>query len=253
MKLTAYPVSGKQKSYQICEAFVAAVGGSIATKADRLLPGASFFYGVDHSNQHLYVQARSESIEDWYYCDNSYFDSARQEYFRITKNRLQHSGLGVSTGERFRLLGVTIRPWQPEGKHIVVCPQSDHFMHNVVGYKGSWEKSILASLQKVTERPIRVREWNRDKGKLSASLGEDLIDAYCLVTWSSAAAITAILAGIPALVESPDCAALPQAVSRISRINSLRGEGRENWAGVLADNQWTIDEMRRGVAWKMLQ
>jgi hypothetical protein len=31
-----------------------------------------------------------------------------------------------------------------------------------------------------------------------------------------------------------------------------RPEDRERWAGVLADNQWSVPEIRNGTAWKAL-
>lgn len=256
--ITAYPVAGKAKSQQICEAFIQGLPknmvGGIANGVDKLRTGAAFFYGVDKSNAHLYAESRANPQQHpYYYCDNSYFDSARQEYFRISKNSLQHSGEGTSDGKRFAELGVEIKPWQQNKTgHLVICPQSDHFMQTIVGYQGDWLKKVLAELSIFT-LPIRVREWNRDKGKLSASLGEDLLGAYGLITWSSAAAITAILSGIPAVTESSDCGARPMS-GNIKEIGSLPMlSGRENWAGVLADNQWTLDEFRSGIAWRKLQ
>jgi hypothetical protein len=249
MTMTAYPVAGKSKSLEICRAFVDGCGGAIVHTAEELADGPAFFYGVDRSNVHLWRQAKERG--GFYYCDNSYFDGTRQAYFRVTKNRLQHSGEGVSTGERFRALKIAVEPWRDPGEWVVVCPQSDEFMKLVVAYGRDWFADALADLAPYKKR-LRVRAWNRDKKALSATLAQDLDGAKCLVTWSSAAAVTALLKGVPVVVGSSDCAARRMG-GNIFRIDELpRPDGRENWAGVLADNQWTVGEMRSGVAWRAL-
>lgn len=245
--VTGYPVVGKRKSYDVCEAFAHGCGGKLATGAHQLSPGSAFFWGVDESNAHLWRQARDEKHRDFYYGDNSYFDSARKEQFRVTQNRLQHPGTGWSEGIRLAALGIEIAPWQPIGKHVVVCPQSDYFMSGVVGAGLHWE-NFLPDLH----RPIRVRPWSRDKEKLAASLAQDLLDAYCLITWSSAAAVTALLNGIP-VVCLGECAASPMSGTLEDIDNVPRMMNRTHWAGVLADNQWTLEEMHSGECWEGLR
>jgi len=252
--VTGYPIGGKPKSQQICLDFVRSCGGQVAGE---LRDGPAFFYGVvAGANKDIFDAARARAAAGGapiYYCDNSYFDAERQQSFRITRNRLQHTGIGISTCERFDRLAIDIQPWRDVGQHIVVCPQSDPFMRDVVGYPGDWLADVTAELNLLTQRPLRIRHWNRDKGALAATLGQDLAGAHALVTWSSAAAVTAILAGIPAFVMSPDCAAAPMSAGPLSQINSpLKPTGRRDWAGVLADNEWSISEIRDGTAWRML-
>ncbi len=249
-----YPVSGKQKSLDICKAFAAGCGAQILVDAEQLQPGPAFFYGVDASNAHLWKAVRANAQQDFYYCDNSYFDDARQQYFRITKNRLQHTGFGVSNKQRFDDLGIDNRPLRNRGSHIVVCPQSDSFMETIVGYQGNWASDTMKALGGISKRSVRLRLWSGDKAKLASTLGEDLEGAHALVTWSSAAAITAVLSGVPAFV-SKQCAAAPVANLALERMETPIFCGPayiRNWAGVLADNQWTLDEMRRGIAWDAL-
>lgn len=260
-KITAYPVRDKRKSYDICEAFIkgAQVHGIEASVADMqrkspslLANGASFFYGIDASNQHLWEQAKLAG--SYFYCDNSYFDTARQEYFRVTYGRLQHSGEGTSDCKRFESLNLALAPMRARGEHIVLCPQSDHFMRNVVGMRGDWTQEAMQRLKSITTRPLRLRLWSNDKSKLASTLGDDLAGAHMLVTFSSAAAITAVLSGVPTNC-SPKCAAWPVSEPDLDRLESpafRRPEYIRNWAGVLADNQWTLDEMRSGAAWEKL-
>lgn len=248
--ITAYPVAGKAKSYEICEAFVQGCGGAICTTGG-LRDGKAFFYGVGKNNLDIWRQVAANGDREFYYCDNSYFDETRQEYFRVTKNRLQHNGYGKSDGVRFNRLQLKIKPWSVEGRHIVVCPQSDQFMHDVVGYEGDWTRDVIAHLKRrAPRREVRIREWSRDKAALSATLKEDLQNAYCLVTWSSAAAVTAVMEGVPAFCESMDCIVRPMA-GNFEELTPVHVQ-RDNWLGVVADNQWTLDEFRNGTAWRGL-
>ena len=233
--MRACPVKRKQKSVEICAAFLE------GTPKDA--PG-SVFYGVDEDNLDEW-NARS----DYYYIDNSYFDVVRGSYFRVTRNAMQHSGLGGSDGVRFRKLGASIRPWR-KGRHILVCPQSTHFMR-LCGYYGDWTADTVRALNEVTDRPIRIRLWSPDKMKLASTLESDLIGAHCLVTHSSAAAVTAVLAGVP-VVCTARCAASPMSGSLADIEDLARPGDRERWASVLADNQFTLEEMRNGTAWRML-
>lgn len=253
MTVNCYPMHGKAKSVEICAAFARGCSGRLAGPNVAWSPGPSFFYGIGDVNQEEWAQALLHQNEhDFYYSDNSYFDKTRGSHFRVTKGRLQHEGYGMSDGKRFASLGIEIKPWRTAGDHIVVCPQSDDFMRRIVGYNGDWLTDITQALMLRTERPLKVRHWNRDKAAAAATLHEDLRNAWALVTWSSAAAIEAILAGIPAVV-SGQCAAKPASI-RMDDIDTADPAGieRHEWAAVLADNQWTLDEIRRGVAWSHL-
>lgn len=244
--VTAYPVANKKKSFDICLAFVRGCGGQIGTTY-RDTP--AFFYGVDGSNVEVFRQAIA-SGRDWYYCDNSYFDSNRQQHFRVTKNRLQHSGLGISDGKRFAALGIQILPWRTGGEHIVVCPQSDSFMATVAAYPGNWAQETMERIAAASMRPVMFRGWSADKKKIASTLTHDLERAHVLMTWSSAAAVTAVLAGVPVIVDAADCAAKCMSSAGIE---DLATPEREVWAGVLADNEWSLDEFRSGKAWSHLQ
>jgi hypothetical protein len=248
MALTAYPVHGKKKSFDICLAFVRGAGGQIGTT---LREGDAFFYGVDATNSREWEGVLSSGQTYWY-CDNSYFDASRQRIFRVTRNALQHSGLGSSDGKRFKALGLDIAPWRKAGSHVVVCPQSDHFMHVIAGYPGNWLDETVSGLRQVTDREIRVRPWSGNKSVLSSTLSADLVGAHALVTWSSAAAVTAILAGVP-VIAMGQCAASTMSAGAIEDLENLpMRDDRERWASVLADNEWTLDEFRSGAAWRSL-
>lgn len=241
--VTCYPQPCKAKAQRVCEAFAAGCGGAVSGITPQLGPGAAMFYGVRQPWQHLWAQAKAEG-RDWYYADNAYFDGARERYFRVTRNAIQHGGAGASDGRRARMHPLMPQVWQRAGREILICRQSDEFMR-VVGRPG-WFAETCAALRRVTDRPVVVR--GKDD---STPLQEALRSAWAVVTWSSASAVEAVLAGVPVVCD-PACAAWPFSTPLEEIEKPRRLEGRTRWAAVLADNQWTLDEMRDGTAWRML-
>jgi hypothetical protein len=211
------------------------------------------FYGVDHSNLHEWNAAMRDHSTPFYYMDNSYFDKTREKYFRVAKNRYQHSGLGRSDCKRFDSLEIPVEPWRQKGQHIIVIEQSDAFKQMMGTPNEVWQRRVVSAIRSLTFRRIDVRHWSRDKRVASGSLEDHLANAHALVTWSSAAAVTALLQGI-AVVCFGQCAAevLSTPLIDIERPRSYSVEDRYNWAGVLAENQFTIDELRNGLAWRTL-
>lgn len=234
-------MAGKQKSHDICDAFLQG-----APKGEK----GSVFYGADQSNFHHWQRIRS-SGEPYYYIDNAYFDKTRGTHFRITQGAIQHDGQGQSSGERFRALALQIKPWRTDGEHIVVCPQSDSFMRDIAEWKGNWLSDAVRTMALFSNRRFKVRNWDRNKSILMATLAEDLKNAWILVTYSSAAAINALLAGIP--VSAAEGAAYLMGVNIKHIEQPIYPEDRERFFGVLADQQFTLDEMKDGTAWRMLK
>jgi hypothetical protein len=231
-----YPIPNKPKALLLCEAFAAgvrAVGGKARVCTNipaRLEPGAAMFYGVRPAVKHLWEQAKA-GRHHIFYADNSYFDCAREKQFRITKNAIQHRGIGESDGTRFAALGIEVKPMRPEGigDHVVVALQSEEFMRVVAGDPG-WRDRVITGLGDV---PLIVRTKQTKR-----PLRDDLQNAKGLVTWSSAAAVTALLEGVRVACSTQCCATY--------------ADDRLKWAQVLSDNQWTADEIARGDAWRTL-
>lgn len=232
--VTCYAQPDKPKSQRVLKAFAAGCGGRMAsTTARELAPGAAAFYGVRAGWLHLWEQAKREG-RDYYYLDNSYFDAARERQFRVTKNAIQHTGIGQSDGKRFEALGIEVKPMRSEGAVVIVAAQSPEFMTVVAGDPG-WLQRVLPNLQERYGDPRVILRTKRE----TRPLAEDLKRAGLLVTWSSAAAVEALLAGVR-VVCSPECCA------------AHAGGDRRSWASVLADNQWSLEEMARGDAWRTL-
>ena len=245
MPLTLYPVPGKAKSKLICNAFAAG--------APRHATGAVFF-GTE-GVMSAFQRAKQGT---WWYIDNAYTDPQRGLYFRVTKNALQVDPTGkASTGERFAKLGITVKDWRhkPDGK-ILVIPQSDDFMKSTLGRKGDWLRETVDKLNAWGYGPrIRVRPWQRNKANAYVELHKDLDDAALVVTWSSASAITALYEGIPAISESGAAHALtgPLTSERVAQPLMPSIVERTRFLEILADNQFTLEEFKNGVAWRWLE
>jgi hypothetical protein len=251
MKIACYPQNGKKKSLDICSAFAQGCGGEVVTDGRYREGSAAMFYGIDTDNENAWREAQKHSeTHDYYYADNAYFDAVRGHYFRVTRNGLQHGGFGESDGSRFERLGIKIKPWRKTGGHILLTPQSDHFMRVVIGFS-SWLPHTYHYLRDLTKRELRIREWNRDKRKLSEQFPQAIENAWALVTHSSGSAISAIVEGIPA-ISTGRCISRAMCGS-LSTIESPLMPEREPWLHLVADHQWTLDEFRNGTAWKALQ
>lgn len=220
--LVPIPVPGKQKSLDICNAFIAG--------APKHATGY-VFYGVNESNLNAYRSAKASGL-DVYCVDNSAFDCVRGVQFRVTKNRYHHDGKGESDGRRFAALGLKVaEPRRVEGVALMV-EQSPSYMKCVAGDPGWLGRHMLST--------NILRPWNRDKAKAMTTLAADLAHARLTVTHSSAAAVESLLAGVPVLV------------SPMSPCYGVPMEDRLRLFGVLADNQFTLAEMRSGFAWEKL-
>ncbi len=239
--LIPIPVVGKQKSRDICDAFIAG--------APRNAKGY-VTYGVNDSNHAEFLAAKATGLPVWQ-IDNSYFDKTRGLMFRVTKDAVQHSGLGETDGKRFASLGIPVEPLLliRSSPHVLVVEQSESYMRIHGGEPARKRGRPTAGnetwLTKQTRihaagRKIRFRRWGPDKPYLSEKLAYYMQDADLLITHSSAAAVQAYLAGVPV------------AVSEMSCCYRTPIEDRMRLFGVLADNQFTLREMRDGVAWRAL-
>lgn len=252
--IVGYPTPGKGKARRLLRALSDGVprGRVMSCFPPELPPGITpAFYGVTEQTAYLWEQAKRVG-RPWIYIDNAYLDPLREKYFRVTLNRLQHLGVGVSDGTRWRATGMQIRPWRTSGSHVIVCPQSDSFMQ-VVAKQPNWLRDTVAELAVHTDREIRIRPWNGDKTAWYRGLPDDLADCWCLVTYSSASAITAMLAGIPAIVTAEDSIARVVAETDLAKVESpCMTQDRLPWIEVVADNHWTLEEMRNGATWRAI-
>lgn len=237
----------------LMEAFADGLQGHARIIDDgRYQPGPAAFYGVEPPTLQAWkdVQAAGETF---WYVDNGYFRSTYQggNYFRITKNAEQHTGIGQSDGRRFAELGIEIQPWR-EGEEILIALQTDWWYERHGLTRQRWLDDVLARVSG-TGRKIRIR-GKPVRGHKEPPLAADLKRAWCVIAYSSNVAVDALMAGIPAFCTCPGSAGYTLSGCFLSSggLAPYRSPHRREWAEVLADNQWTVEEIRSGLAWEML-
>jgi hypothetical protein len=154
---------------------------------------------------------------------------------------------GTHTLERALSLGVEIKPWQRDGRHILVCLQGFKFGRPWGIDIKRWNWSGVKRIKGCTDRPIVVRPKPLYR-KSSVPLETDMEGAWCVVTHSSTAAVKAVLAGVPVFCE-PTCAAAVVGCTDLSQIENPVRPDREAWVAELAWRQFSRSEMQSGMAW----
>lgn len=256
--LWCYPSRGKKKALRICRAFAAGCRGATAPAGQPYLyRGAAFFYGWTQETVPLIRECQAQGT-DWYYSDNAYY-FGRGKFYRVTKNKLMHDGLGNAGPGRFRKFGIEAKPWRKDGRHILITTQSELFYQARLGTtRAAWTSEVINELRRHTDRDVvicekpPVKEMN-NRQPHSPEFEAHLHDAWAMVTYSSSTAVKAILEGVPVFSLAASMAS-PMGLDDLGRIEEpVYPDDREPWLWNLADNQWTKKEMFDGVCWRYLQ
>lgn len=170
------------------------------------------------------------------YVDHGYI---RGKYvYRMTRNALQVTQWGRITCRYARPLP----SWRTRGEHVLVCPPEPGYAAMLGVDSASWLQLVLGTLASHTARPVRVRPRHCPE-----PLAQDLQNCWCLVTWTSNAAVDAILAGVPAICTGP-CAGGIISSCRLDDIESPHlSRMRQEWADLLMSNQWGLKECRSAI------
>jgi hypothetical protein len=241
----SYGINGGLTSDKFVKAFAYGCGGTISHNPSMLFPGPVAMFG-DPTLYRLLEQARIEG-RTWYYGDHAYF--RRRVYYRITKNRWQHSTQGDATPARWERLGVRIQPWREGGYKVLLCPQSPRFFELHGMNHIHWIRDTMKELQRHTDRPIEVR-YKPGGSQTEEEFRRSLREVHAVVVYTSVAGAQAAIHGVPCFA-THECVSKHFGTDDLSRIeNPVKPEDRERMAWLLADNQWTMEEIRQGIAWE---
>lgn len=176
------------------------------------------------------------------------------DYYALSKHGHNGSGVWPEGGpERWRALGIELKPWRADGGHILVCGQRG-IGSPTMASPPDWHEHIAARIRKLTKRPVRVRPHPGNNAP-KRPLTEDLAGAWAVVVWSSGSGVKALTAGIPAFYDAPHwiCAGAAVRVrdadyaapkcDDAARLSALE---RMAWA------QWTVAELQSGEPFRML-
>ena len=233
----------------VIQAFAQGVGCRIAYAEDEPdeLHDVPVVWGVLRGSDRILAQAKRQRLY-FFYIDHAYFNRGHGKTYRITRNGYEAGPVRKCPEDRISELDVEVRPWQRNGRHIIVCPPTDYFMH--AHGCADWLDETLATLQRVTDRPIKVRT-KHPLGQQAVPLPKALKRAHALVTHSSNVAIEAACLGTPVFVDAASAAA-PVGLTDLSQIETPIYPDREQWLAHLAYNQFSFEEIRNGRAWQML-
>lgn len=237
--LSVYTVPFELTSPRFARAFAAGCGGVIKDYRD-CPDGPWSGFGSPHNWDMM--QSCIKAGFDFWMGDHAYF--GRHKYYKVTRNAYQHSGIGEPDFDRLRLFFAEAARWK-KGGNIILCPQSANHLERFGA--PDWLEETKKELRKYTDRKIIVR-YKQDR----KPLGVDLQSAWAVVTHSSASAVHAIMHGVPAFCTA-QCAASSMSLSDLAKIETpYYPDGRMEWAAVLAANQWTLEEIKRGDCWRAI-
>jgi len=243
---TSYIVRQELTSPLFGKAFAHGCGGGFTTR-NALEPGSVAMFGS--VARWMVLKAAQDQGRDWYYGDHGYL--GRGEYYRVTKNAYQFTGPVAASNDRFRKFSLKVKPWRRAGSHVLVCPQSPGFMELHGLNTDAWVDDVRARIARVSDRPVKVR-WKTEFW--SRPIAHDLQDAWAVVVFSSGAAIDALLAGVPVFVTAPWAAAARMGSTNLAQIETpVYPDNREAWLWTLAEHQFTLNEIREGMAWEVVQ
>lgn len=163
---------------------------------------------------------------------------------------------------RFRRLGVEIKPYNKGGRHILLAGMGAKAA-DVEGFKpNEWESAAVRELKKYTDRPIIYRpkpSWHdptRIEGTTFSGkdqrLHEVLQDCWAVVSHHSNVCVDGLMEGVPSFCFHG--VAKPMSLQDLSMIERpIYPDERYQWACDIAWTQWRPDEMRTGAAWKYLR
>jgi hypothetical protein len=234
---------------EMIRAFAQGIGCRIAYAENEpfTLRDIPIVWGVLRGSDRILARAQAQGLY-FFYIDHSYFDRGHGNSYRITRNRYEAGAIRDCPADRVAALNVEVQPWRKSGRDIIVCPPTDFFAaaHDCAG----WLDSTLARLREVTDRPVHIRTKPKP-GESAVPLAQALQSAHALVTHSSNVAIEAACLGTPVFVADASAAA-PVGCTDLGQIEQPVYGDREPWLAHLAYNQFTLEEISDGRAWRML-
>jgi hypothetical protein len=258
----------KPRTQKYIDAFVRGSGrGKIYHFRDlKSLPEEDLtMYGILAGSGEIYKQCVQES-KDFYFMDHGYFTNAHvtPHWLRITKNKHCQNLLKQRPTDRYeKHFKKQLAQWN-KGKKILVLPPTNaisNFFH-----AENWLKDTLKILKANTDREIDIREkpYNPivSKDHVGATVkvhtatnnqGQiNWADYHAMVTYNSNTLVASLENGVPVLCDAMNCAAAPISETDFSKIETPKYGDRIALFSSLAYNNWTLEEMTNGTAWRML-
>ena len=225
----------------------------------RPVHGPAAFYGRDRGTLAVRRQCEADGV-DWYMIDNGYMGARRYDgFYKITRNAFQCDGRDAPDEKRLASIldhtGMRVDDWRKPTKsgHILMCPpikeyDDCHWFSTYLWLRRN-SREIRKALGKAGKREIRVRYKPGDTRNVGERpLEQDFKNCHALVTHDSNIVVEAIAAGIPCFVTGKSPAQVLGNVDLWTIGDPRMDVDREEWLAILAANQWTLGEVRHGLA-----
>ena len=258
----------KPRTQRYVDAFVKGSGqGKIYQFRDlQKLPAEELtMYGILAGSGEIYKWCQKEN-KNFYFMDHGYFTNAHDSphWLRITKNNHCQNILQDKPTDRYeKHFKKQLKPWH-KGSKILVLPPTNA-ISNFFGVEG-WLDTTLQTLKQHTDRQIDIREkpYNPtieidhvgatvkvdrptvNKGSI------DWTQYYATVTYNSNTMVASLENGVPVFCDSNNSAAAPISETDFTKIETPKYGDRVALFSSLAYNNWNLQEMADGTAWRML-
>ena len=188
-------------------------------------------------------------------------------------NRDAYWGDSNNDDSRKRILGLEVKPWRTDGKHILICGQHDKSLQwPAMPRMSNWFLNTYDEIRKHTDRPIIFRPHPRcrlehiERGLKhvyrqepqhvtgtydSFDMGFDNI--HCTISYSSNPGIHSVIEGVPSFVSTHSLAYdVANDIDFLHDIESPVMPDRTQWLNDYAWTEFTIEEIAAGLPLKRL-
>jgi len=201
------------------------------------------------------IEECSRDGQDFYFFDHAYMFGnkhsvskiAGDRIYRLTKNYFHIRDIKKLKADDYKRIQkyrehVKLKPWKYDGDYILYIPPSEH-VKKYYYFNNQWEAQTLKTIKKHTRKPIKIRT-KEDKTPLE----KDLENAYCTVSYQSTVVVQSIINGVPSFCAN-ESMGVPVSLTDMSQIKDpLYSPEREYWIDSLLANQFTLEEIKSGLA-----
>lgn len=208
-------------------------------------------YGILRGTGDIFKHNEKHGV-DFYEVDRGYINPKHFDgYYRISKNGMQAKYVDKDLpSDRLDKLKIERDNWYDPKGRVIVCPPSDFIEHYYEMASGAWLYAMESFL-----KSYNISYKIRDKSD-TAPLKHDLQGAKCVMTFNSNVAIDASIKGIPVYVSrenvTHDWHSIPLEQIATDAIRPPTETQIEKLLRFISYNQFTLEEIRNGTAWRLL-
>mgnify|MGYP001213654239 FL=1 len=222
-------------------------------------------YGILAGSGEVYKWCEKEK-KDFYFMDHGYFTNAHDSphWLRITKNKHCQNKMQIMPTDRYeKNFKQDIKNWN-QGSKILVLPPTNAIANFFRAE--DWLNNTLQTLRANTDRQIDIREKPYNPTVATDHVGATVkidkptthageinwSDYFATVTFNSNTMIASLANGVPVFCDPIASAAAPISETDFTKIETPQYGDRVALFSSLAYNNWSLQEMQDGTAWRML-